>query len=109
VDYGSEEDLAAKFVVGNRLGPIVAAMFANSPLEAGRLSGFRSRRYGAWLETDRDRTGVSPASLGDTFTIDDLVEALVEVPMLFVRRNGRYVDLAGRSFEHFLAEGADGV
>jgi glutamate--cysteine ligase len=69
IDYGSESDLAAKFLVGNRLGPVVAAMFANSPLEAGRLSGFKSRRYAAWLETDRDRTGVSPASLGDDFTI----------------------------------------
>ena len=59
VDYESEADLAAKFLVGNRLGPVVAAIFANSPLEAGTLSGFKSRRYAAWLETDRDRTGVS--------------------------------------------------
>ena len=38
IDYESEGDLAAKFLVGNRLGPIVAAMFANSPLEGGKVS-----------------------------------------------------------------------
>jgi glutamate--cysteine ligase len=108
VDYGSETDLAAKFLVGNRLGPVVAAMFANSPLEAGALSGFKSRRYAAWLETDRDRTGVSPASLGAEFTVGGFVDYALGVPMLFVRRDGRYVDLAGRSFERFLAEGAAG-
>jgi glutamate--cysteine ligase len=108
VDYGSEADLAAKFLVGNRLGPVAAAMFANSPLEAGALSGFKSRRYAAWLETDRDRTGVSPASLDAEFTVDAFVEYALRVPMLFVRRDGRYVDLAGHSFERFLAEGAAG-
>jgi glutamate--cysteine ligase len=103
VDYESEADLAAKFLVGNRLGPVVAAMFANSPLEAGTLSGFKSRRYAAWLETDRDRTGVSPASLGDGFTIERFVEYAIGVPMLFVRRDGQYRDLAGRSFARVLA------
>ena len=107
VDFGSEADLAAKFLVGNRLGPVVAAMFANSPLEGGALSGFKSRRYAAWLETDRDRTGVSPASLDDGFTIERFVDYAAKVPMLFVRRDGRYVDLAGRSFERFL-EGEEG-
>jgi glutamate--cysteine ligase len=108
VDYGSAEDLAAKFVVGNRLGPITAAMFANSPFESGRLSGFKSRRYAAWLHTDRDRTGVSPASLTDAFSIASFVDYVVRVPMFFVRRGGAYVDLAGYSFERFLAEGAGG-
>jgi len=37
IDYCDDTDLGKKFVLGNRLGPIVAAMFANSPFadEAG--------------------------------------------------------------------------
>src|SRR4029077_938669 len=31
IDFGDEVDLGKKFTLGNRLGPIVAAMFANSP------------------------------------------------------------------------------
>ena len=109
VDFGSPEDLERKFLVGNRLGPVVAAMFANSPFEAGALTGFKSRRVAAWLETDRDRTGVSPASVDDGLTAERFVDYAVGVPMLFVRRGGRYVDLAGESFERFLAEGAGEV
>src|SRR5436853_3887558 len=34
-DYGSVADLAKKFLLGNRLAPIVTAIFANSPFEDG--------------------------------------------------------------------------
>ncbi|HVF28417.1 MAG TPA: glutamate-cysteine ligase family protein, partial [Pyrinomonadaceae bacterium] len=44
LDYGSEEDLAKKFVLGNRLAPIITAMFANSPFADGKLSGYKSMR-----------------------------------------------------------------
>ena len=108
LDYGSVADLAAKFTVGNRLGPIVAAIFANSPFEAGALSGFKSRRLAAWLETDTDRSGVSPAAIGG-FTVDGFVDYALDVPMIFVRRDGEYVDLAGTSFHAFLESGVNGT
>lgn len=107
LDYGSEEDLEAKFTVGNRLGPVVAAMFANSPFEGGALSGFKSRRVAAWIDTDTDRSGVSPAAVG-RFSADRFVDYALEVPMIFVRRDGRYVDVAGTPFAQYLAEGAGG-
>lgn len=103
VDYGSVEDLARKFVVGNRLGPIVAAMFANSPFENGRLSGYKSTRYAAWLETDPERSGVSPAALGEPFTVEQFVDYALLVPMVFLRRGGEYLDRGGRSFVEHLA------
>lgn len=109
IDFNGDVDLRAKFVVGNRLGPIVAAMFANSPFEAGRLSGYKSRRYAAWLHTDSDRSGVSPAALDPAFSIDRFVEYVERVPMLFVRRDGRYIDMAGESFVEFLRSGYNGV
>lgn len=107
LDYGSEADLAAKFVAGNRLGPIVAAMFANSPFESGEPSGFKSRRIAAWLDTDSDRSGVSAAAVGP-FSIERFVDLAVEVPMIFVRRDGQYVDVSGTPFSSFLSHGAGG-
>jgi len=101
LDYLNEVDLAKKFLLGNRLGPIVAAMFANSPFENGRLSGFKSIRYAVWLDTDPDRSGVSPAALGD-FSVEQFVDYTMKVPMFFARRQHGYVTLMGASFEHFL-------
>ncbi|HEX8115821.1 MAG TPA: glutamate-cysteine ligase family protein, partial [Pyrinomonadaceae bacterium] len=47
LDYGDTEDLCKKFLVGNRLAPVVTAVFANSPFEQGRPSGYKSTRAAA--------------------------------------------------------------
>jgi glutamate--cysteine ligase len=110
LDYGSVEDLAKKFLVGNRLAPIVTAIFANSPFEDGRLSGYKSTRAAAWLETDDDRTGASPPALADTFSPDTFVAYALDVPMIFTMRDGRYLDApAGMKFGDFLEHGCDGI
>ena len=101
LDYTNEIDLGKKFLLGNRLGPIVAAMFANSPFENGKISGFKTVRYAVWLETDSDRSGISPASIGD-FSVEQFVDYAISVPMFFARRNHGYVNLMGASFEQFL-------
>jgi glutamate--cysteine ligase len=105
LDYSDPLDLAKKFALANRLGPIVAAIFANSPLVEGRLSGYKSTRYATWLETDLDRTGLSPLAIEDDFSIERFIRQLTGVPMIFIRRDGRYIDMAGRSFTEFVASG----
>lgn len=110
LDYGSVEDLAKKFLLGNRLAPLVSAIFANSPFENGRLSGYKSTRAAAWLDTDSDRAGISPPALQDTFTPSDFVSYALEVPMLFAQRDGVYLDQpTGMKFGDFLNGGCDGV
>jgi glutamate--cysteine ligase len=106
LDYGSEEDLAKKFLVGNRLAPIVTAMFANSPFENGRPNGYKSTRAAAWLATDDERTGISTPTLKDEFTPASFVAYALDVPMIFVQREGLYLDaLAGVKFGDFLEAG----
>ena len=102
-DYSDLEDLARKFQVATRLAPIAAAMFANSPFEDGRLSGYKSTRYRAWLDTDPDRTGPAPVALEGRFTVERFIDYLADVPMLFVRREEDYIDVAGHSFGEYLA------
>lgn len=110
LDYGSAEDLAKKFLLGNRLAPIVTAIFANSPFEDGQLSGYKSTRAAAWLETDRDRTGTPTPALAEEFSPDAFVAYALDVPMIFAQREGRYLDApTGMKFGDFLAEGCDGV
>ncbi len=110
LDYGSPEDLAKKFQLGNRLAPIVTAIFANSPFEDGRVSDYKSTRAAAWLETDDDRTGVCPPSISEEFSPDAFVAYALDVPMLFAQRDGRYFDEpTGMKFGDFLARGCRSV
>jgi glutamate--cysteine ligase len=110
LDYGSPSDLARKFLVGNRLAPVVTAMFANSPFERGRPSGYKSTRAAAWLRTDPDRTGLAPPALADDFTPQDYVAYVLGVPMIFVQRDGRYLgEVAGLPFRDFLARDGGGI
>ncbi|HXG94609.1 MAG TPA: glutamate-cysteine ligase family protein [Blastocatellia bacterium] len=105
LDYSDAEDLAKKFLLATRLGPVAAAIFANSPFDCGRLSGYKSTRYAAWLETDADRTGPSPVALEDDFSIERFIDYVHSVPMIFIRRGGAYIDMAGRSFAKFVTNG----
>jgi glutamate--cysteine ligase len=110
LDYGSVEDLAKKFFLGNRLAPIVTAIFANSPFQEGKLSGYKSTRAAVWLETDADRTGIARSALGETFTPADFVSYALEVPMIFAQRDGIYLEApTGMKFGEFLDGGCDGV
>jgi glutamate--cysteine ligase len=107
IDFESAEDAGRKFIAGNRLAPVATAIFANSPFKEGALSGYKSERAAAWLETDPDRCGISPAVQDRSFSIERFVHYAVSVPMFFARRDGQYVDLAGVPFSTFLSGGKD--
>lgn len=110
LDYGSTEDLSKKFLLGNRLAPIITAIFANSPFENGRPSGYKSTRAAAWLATDNDRTAISHPALTDDFTPESFVAYALDVPMIFAQRKGHYLDApTGMKFGDFLARGCDGI
>src|SRR5205085_8915715 len=103
LDYSDLKDLARKFQLATRLAPVAAAMFANSPFENGKLSGYKATRYRAWLDTDPDRTGPAPLALDDEFTVERFLDYVAGVPMLFIRREENYIDVAGHSFSEYLA------
>jgi glutamate--cysteine ligase len=110
LDYGPPADLCRKFLVGNRLAPIVTAIFANSPFEQGRPSGYKSTRAAAWLDTDPDRSGLAPPALRDDFAPDDYVRYALDVPMIFAQRGGQYIGaVAGLPFREFLESGRAGL
>lgn len=107
LDFESEEDWSKKFIVGNRLAPIVTAMFANSPFAEGKLSGYKSTRAAAWLATDDVRSGLSPLAVADHASFADYVDYAQRVPMIFARRNGAYSDaVSGMAFGDYLSGGA---
>ena len=102
LDFGSEADMVAKFRTSLALQPICTALFANSPFIEGKPSGFVSARANVWTDTDPDRTGMLDFVFQDGFGFETYAKYALDVPMYFAKRDGRYIDLAGRSFRDFM-------
>lgn len=103
LDYASEADMVRKFRVSLALQPLATALFANSPFSEGRPNGFLSYRSHIWTDTDPARTGMLPFVFEDGFGYERYADYMLDVPMYFVWRDGRYIDAAGQSFRDFLA------
>jgi glutamate--cysteine ligase len=109
LDYASEEDAMRKLRVGLRAQPIVTAMFANSPWEGGKRSGYRSYRALIWLHMDPDRSGLLPFAWKDQPRYLDYVNWALDVPMFLVKRNGKAYYNTGQTFRKFMQEGFRGL
>ncbi len=103
LDYASEADMVQKFRTSLALQPLATALFANSPFTEGRPNGFLSYRSHIWSDTDPARTGMLPFVFDQGFGYERYVDYMLDVPMYFVYRQGRYIDAAGQSFRDFLA------
>ncbi|MBL8552342.1 MAG: glutamate--cysteine ligase [Hyphomonadaceae bacterium] len=102
LDFGSEADMVKKFRVGLALQPIATALFANSPFMENRTNGFLSYRAHIWTDTDPDRTGMLPWVFEDGMSFERYADYALDVPMYFVYRDGKYIDVSGRSFRAFM-------
>ena len=102
LDFASEADMVKKFRVGLALQPVATALFANSPFVEGAPSGFYSYRSHIWEDTDPDRCGILPFVFEDGMGFERYVDHVLDVPMYFVYRDGRYIDASGQSFRDFI-------
>ena len=102
LDYSSEADMVKKFRTGLALQPLSTALFANSPFTEGKPNGFLSYRSHIWSDTDPHRTGMLPFVFDDDFGYERYVDYMLDVPMYFVFRDGKYLDASGLSFRDFL-------
>jgi glutamate--cysteine ligase len=103
LDFSSEADMVRKLRVGLLLQPVATALFANSPFTEGKPNGFLSARANVWTDTDPDRTGIKPVFFEDGFGFERYADWLLDVPMYFVAREGKLIDVAGESFRNFMA------
>jgi glutamate--cysteine ligase len=103
LDFSSEADMVAKFRLSLALQPVVTALFANSPFVEGKPTGFLSSRANTWTDTDPARTGMLNFVFEDGFGFETYARYALDVPMYFVKRNGRYIDASGQSFRAFMA------
>ncbi len=102
LDFESEADMVKKFRVSLALQPLATALFANSPFVEGKNSGFKSYRSHIWTDTDPDRCGMLPFVFEDGFGFERYADYMLNVPMYFVYRDGKYIDASGQDFKDFL-------
>jgi glutamate--cysteine ligase len=102
LDFSSEADMVKKFRVGLALQPVATALFANSPFREGRDSGFLSYRSHVWTDVDNARAGMLPFVFEDGMSFERYVDYALDVPMYFLYRDGKYIDVSGKSFRDFL-------
>ncbi len=109
LDFSSEADMVKKLRVSLALQPIATALFASSPFTEGKPNGFQSMRSEVWRDTDKARTGMLPFVFEPGMGYERYVDYALDVPMYFVYRDGRYIDVAGASFRDFLGGQAGGM
>ena len=102
IDYSSEADMVKKLRVSLALQPVATAMFANSPFTEGKPNGFLSFRSEIWRDTDPDRSGMLPWAFEPGMGFERYVDYALNVPMYFVKRGERYIDVAGQSFRDLM-------
>jgi len=103
LDYASEQDMLRKLRVSLLLQPLATALFANSPFTEGKPNGFQSFRGQVWTDTDNQRSGIPAVMFEDGFGFERYAQWLVDsVPMYFVYRDRRYIDVAGASFRDYM-------
>ena len=107
-DYESEADCAEKMRLAMALSPVAVAIFANSPVSAGRHNGYLSERAAYWQDMDPDRCGIFPEVFEAGWGFRQYVERILDTPMFFIERGGTLIDYGGRSFREFVTRGLDG-
>jgi glutamate--cysteine ligase len=109
LDFSSEADMVKKLRVSLALQPIATALFANSPFTEGKPNGFLSFRSHIWTDTDNARAGMLPFAFEDGMGFDRYVDYALDVPMYFIKRGDKYIDVSGKSFKDFFAGKLDAL
>jgi glutamate--cysteine ligase len=101
-DFSSESDMVKKLRVALALQPVGTALFANSPFTEGKPNGFVSFRSEIWRDTDNARAGMLPWVFEPGMGFERYADYALDVPMYFIKRGDRYIDVSGKSFRDHL-------
>ncbi len=101
LDFYSEEDMKNKYRLMLNLEGIATAMFANSPFDNREKSEYKSLRSHFWHHTDKNRTGLLPFVFDNNFNFEKYVEYALDVPMYFIIRDHKYINMTDYTFRNF--------
>jgi glutamate--cysteine ligase len=105
LDYSDEQDAMEKFRAAMGLTSLITALYANSSLSEGRANGYTSYRSWVWQNTDPKRCGLLPFAFEPEASFSHYREYALDVPTMFILRQGAYIDLEGLPFREFIRRG----
>ncbi len=108
LDYVSERDAIQKMRLSLLLTPIAAAMFANSSISKGKVSGYLSERLNIWRYTDPERCGIILNLMCQHCSFEDYLNYVLDVPMMFFVRGGKWIVVRNLTFRKFIEKGYHG-
>jgi len=82
---------------------------ANLDFTEGKPNGYLSFRSHIWTDTDPDRSGMLPWAFADGMGFERWVDYALGVPMYFIKRGDKYIDVSGKSFRDFFAGKLDAL
>jgi glutamate--cysteine ligase len=104
-DYSSERDAMRKFRLAMGVTSITTALLANSPIYVGVPNRFLSMRAFIWMDTDPDRCGLLELAFHTESSFRTYRDYALSVPLLFIVREGRLIEMKGFTFKRFVKEG----
>ncbi|HEY1268984.1 MAG TPA: glutamate--cysteine ligase [Candidatus Binatia bacterium] len=108
IDFSSEKDAMAKFRTAMGIAPLLTAIFANSPIVEGQITGYKSFRGHIWTDTDKSRTGLLRFAFDSAVSFAHYVEYALDVPMYFIKRGADYIDFTPITFREYWNHGHKG-
>ena len=109
LDYFNEKDAIGKMRLSLALTPIAAAMFANSAISRGKVTGFLSERLNIWRYTDPARCGIILDLMCQQCSFEDYLNYVLDVPIMFLVRNGKWIMARNLTFRNFIEKGYQGI
>ena len=67
-----------------------------------KLSNFLSYRSHIWTKTDNNRCGLLPIFCDKDFSFERYVDYLLDVPMYFIIRDNKYIELNNYTFKDLM-------
>jgi glutamate--cysteine ligase len=98
-DYQSEKNFEKIFRLANCLVPLTIGLYANSPFENGKLTGYLSYRNKVWQKTSRG--GIMPIAF-ESISFEKYFDHIIKYPILFAINQGKYVKPNGQTFKDFI-------
>ncbi len=102
LDFHSEDDMKDKYRLMLNLEGVATAIFANSPFDKKKISKYKSLRSHFWHNTDQNRTGLLPFVFKKDFNFEKYVEYALDIPMYFIIRDHKYINMTNYTFRDFL-------